>query len=210
MHGRIVAAAATAASVAVIVAGCAGRSGVEPSTSDAPWQPERASLPVEATGHGLVIDDGSGPRICHGMIMESYPPQCEGPAIIGWGWEAVDGEESVVGVTWGEYRIHGIWDGEVFTLDRPPVAAPLTAATHDPSAPQPSASPDPACASSEARLPALRDAVPDIVSVMVDLSDGCVVVGVEYDDGTLQAAVDEHFGAGAFEIGSSFRPVSAK
>jgi hypothetical protein len=50
--------------------------------------------------------------------------------------------------------------------------------------------------------------VPDIVSVMIDLADACIVVGVAYDDGTLQAAVDEHFGAGAFVIGSSFEPVS--
>jgi len=208
MDNRMRAAAATAATVAVIVAGCAGTSGVGPSTSDAPWPPKRASLPAEATGHGMVIDDGSGPRMCLGMIMDSYPPQCEGPAIIGWDWASVDGEESAVGVTWGEYRIRGVWDGDVFTIDRPPVVAPLTAATHDPSAPQPSASPDPACASSEVRLPTLRDAVPDIVSVMIDLSDGCVLVGVEYDDGTLQAAVDEHFGVGAFVIGSSFEPVS--
>jgi hypothetical protein len=205
--GNRVIGALLAASVPLLTAGCVGGGSVAPSAPDAPWAPERAILPAEVTGHAMVIDDGSRSRMCLGMIMDSYPPQCEGPAIVGWDWRAVEGAESAVGVTWGEYRIRGTWDGDVLALDRVPVAAPLTAATHDPSAPPPSAEPDPACASSEARLPILRDAVPDIVSVLVDLSDGCVVVGVEYDDGTLQASVDEHFGAGAIVIGSSFEPV---
>jgi hypothetical protein len=192
----------------VVISSLKPADAVEPSTSDAPWTPGRASLPAEVTSNAIVLEDDDGPRLCLGMVMESYPPQCEGPSILGWDWDAVEGEESAVGTTWGEYRVRGIWDGHVFTLDRPPVAAPLMVATHDPSAPPPSASPDPACVSSEARLPTLRDAVPDIVSVMIDLSNGCVVVGVEYDDGTLQAAVDEHFGAGVFIIGSSFEPVT--
>ena len=207
MRNRVIG-AVLAASVILLMAGCAGDRSVAPGASDTRWTPERATLPAEVTGHGMVIDDGSGPRMCLGMIMESYPPQCEGPAIVGWDWEAVDVVESAVGVTWGEYRIRGTWDGNAITLHRPPVPAPIAAATHDPSAPLPSAEPDPACASSEARLPTLRHAVPDIVSVLVDLSDGCIVVGVEYDDGTLQAAVDERFGAGAFVIGSSFERVS--
>jgi hypothetical protein len=184
-------------------------SSLKPSTAgfSSSWRPERAELPAEATGHGLVIDEGDGARMCLGMVMESLPPQCEGPVVVGWDWDEVDGEEAAAGVIWGEYRVRGLWDGDVFTLDRQPVHTPLRAATHDPSAPVPSTSPDPACASSEARLPELRSAVPDIVSVMIDLADGCVVVGVEYDDGTLQAAVDERFGDGAIKIGSSFTPV---
>jgi hypothetical protein len=174
------------------------------------WTPPRASLPAEVTSQGLVIDDGQGARICLGMVMDSLPPQCEGPPLVGWDWDHVEAAAAVAGVTWGEYRIHGVWDGDVFTLGRRPVAAPLATATHDPSAPAPMAEPDPACTASEPLLPELRSAVPDIVGVMVDLSDGCVHVIVEYDDGTLQAAVDERFGAGAIRIDSSFTPAPGR
>jgi hypothetical protein len=174
------------------------------------WTPPRASLPAEVSSQGLVIDDGEGARICLGMVMDSLPPQCEGPRIVGWSWDRVHTEEAVAGVTWGEYRIHGVWDGDAFILGRRPVAAPLPAATHDPTAPAPSSDPDPACTPSEPLLPELRSAVPDIVGVMVDLSDGCVHVIVEYDDGTLQAAVDERFGVGAIRIDSSFTPAPGR
>ena len=103
--------------------------------------------------------------------------------------------------------LHGTWDGETFTLGRPPVQEAVLRATHDPTAPVPTRAPDPACDASEGRLPQLREAVPDIVSVLVDLTDDCVIVEVPYDDGTLQAAVDARFGTGAYEITSTFSPV---
>lgn len=172
------------------------------------WVPRRATLPAAATGHGLVIDDGDGARICLGATADSYVPQCEGPPLVGWAWSAVDGEESVAGVTWGEYRVRGVWDGEVLILDRPPVAARTPTATYDPTTSVPSAAPDPTCASVEARLPELRAAVPDIIAVGIDSGQECVMVAVPYDDGTLQAAVDERFGEGAIEIGSRFTPLA--
>ena len=42
---------------------------------------------------------------------------------MGWDWDAVDGEESAVGVTWGYYVVWGVWDGETLTVSREPAPA---------------------------------------------------------------------------------------
>lgn len=63
-----------------------------------------------------------GPQLCLGIVLESYPPQCGGPDVIGWDWHAVDGEEAANGTTWGTYTVVGTWDGEALTLTEP--AAP--------------------------------------------------------------------------------------
>lgn len=60
-----------------------------------------------------------GPQLCF-AVAGSYPPQCGGPDIAGWDWEAVDGEESANGVTWIDGAVvTGTWDGSRFTLTRP-------------------------------------------------------------------------------------------
>jgi hypothetical protein len=51
--------------------------------------------------------------------MESLPPQCGGPDLVGWDWAAVDGEESRSGTTWGDYSVTGTWDGHRLTLTEP-------------------------------------------------------------------------------------------
>ncbi|MBW3536894.1 MAG: hypothetical protein KY395_03870 [Actinobacteria bacterium] len=61
-----------------------------------------------------------GPQLCLGGVQESLPPQCGGPDIVGWDWDDVDDEESVSGVTWGEYSVTGTWDGERLTLTEKP------------------------------------------------------------------------------------------
>ncbi|MGF1662177.1 MAG: hypothetical protein ACFCVG_06855 [Kineosporiaceae bacterium] len=63
-----------------------------------------------------VLDDGAaGPQLCAGGVQESYPPQCAGPPVAGWDWDAVD-HEAASGVRWGSYRLVGTWDGETFTV----------------------------------------------------------------------------------------------
>jgi hypothetical protein len=205
--------AVLAASVVLVLTACAGTRapgagsiGGTPGAQGA-WVPDRASVPAAVTASGLVLEDADGPRLCAGAIADTLPPQCTGPAIVGWDWSDVEGAATASGTTWGEYRMHGTWDGETFTLGRPPVQEAVLRATHDPNAPVPTRAPDPACDASEGRLPQLREAVPDIVSVLVDLTDDCVIVEVPYDDGTLQAAVDARFGTGAYEITSTFSPV---
>ncbi|MFE6255301.1 hypothetical protein [Agromyces sp. NPDC057865] len=198
-----------AASVVLLLAACAGAADAVGSVTSIEakdeWTPARASVPAAVTASGMVLEDSDGPRLCAGMIADSLPPQCTGPAIIGWDWDVVDGETTAAGTTWGEYRMEGMWDGDAFTLGRPAEQRAVTQETYEPNAPVPTRAPDPAC-ESKATLPHLRDAVPDIVSVMFDLADECVTVHVLYDDGTLQASVDERFGTGALKIASTFTP----
>jgi hypothetical protein len=68
---------------------------------------------VDAT----VLEDGThGPMLCLGGILESFPPQCGDVAIAGWDWQAVEGEQSASGTTWGAYHVMGRLDGETFTV----------------------------------------------------------------------------------------------
>lgn len=75
-------------------------------------------------GNGTVLDDGSGPELCLGGVAESYPPQCGGIPLAGWDWDAVDGEESASGTTWGDFHVVGTYDGETFTVTEAGAPAP--------------------------------------------------------------------------------------
>jgi len=63
---------------------------------------------------------GAGPQLCLGGIAESLPPQCGGPGIVGWDWDAVDGEESASGTTWGTFHVVGTFLDGTFTVTEPP------------------------------------------------------------------------------------------
>lgn len=80
------------------VAGCA-----TPPPEDA------VSPPGDGTRLGLatpfpatVLDDGDGPELCVGVILQPFPPHCSGPALVsGWDWADWDGHyESASGVRW--------------------------------------------------------------------------------------------------------------
>ncbi|MBP2435591.1 hypothetical protein [Microbacterium amylolyticum] len=84
-------------------------------------------LPTPPPGDGeltpaalaMVLDPGSGPELCLGAIAESYPPQCSGPAIIGWTWPDDDDVfDEASGVQWGTFRVSGTYVAEAaeFTL----------------------------------------------------------------------------------------------
>ena len=116
---RIVALALTL----VLVAACGD--GDEVVTSDDPRSSQPAPAPAEGqryTATGTVLESPEhGPQLCAG-VQDSYPPQCGGPDIMGWDWDAVSGEESASGTTWGEYTVVGTWDGAALTLTEPPSA----------------------------------------------------------------------------------------
>lgn len=61
-----------------------------------------------------------GPQLCLGGVLTSLPPQCGGPDVVGWDWDAVENEESANGVIWGEYSVVGTWDGSRLTLTETP------------------------------------------------------------------------------------------
>jgi hypothetical protein len=68
----------------------------------------------------VLEDPGHGPQMCLGGVLESLPPQCGGPDVIGFDWADVDGEESGNGTTWGTFALTGTWDGDALTLTEPP------------------------------------------------------------------------------------------
>jgi hypothetical protein len=90
------------------------------------------STPVAADGSSVVYEASAnviespehGPVLCLGGVDDSYPPQCDGPALVGWDWATVDDEERANGSTWGIYHVVGTWDGERLTLTEPPGPAP--------------------------------------------------------------------------------------
>lgn len=73
------------------------------------------------TGQGLILQkDGQPPMACLGGVDESYPPQCSGPELVGLDWADVPQTETASGVTWGDARVVGTYDGQTFTLTEPP------------------------------------------------------------------------------------------
>ena len=99
----------------VLLAACGGDTSV--STGDGSRDDDTIYTASSAT---VLESRDHGPQLCLGGVQESLPPQCGGPDIVGWDWGDVDDEESVSGVTWGEYSVTGTWDGERLTLTEKP------------------------------------------------------------------------------------------
>ncbi len=112
--------------------------------------PELPELATTIRDGGTIIDDGDGPRMCMGVVDESYPPQCDGPVVDGLdmgGWA-----ETVAGVTFGERTIDVSW---------PPVDDHVTLIrqqTFEPVTPPEPPTLEPA-SFSEAELQAAQDAI---------------------------------------------------
>ncbi|CAN5378329.1 hypothetical protein BH09ACT12_BH09ACT12_36730 [soil metagenome] len=173
-------------------AGAAGAAGAAPQP---PASVPAATGSVRSTGLPTVMDTGDGAELCLGAIAESYPPQCGGPAIPNWDWDAQDGTyDQQDDVRWGTYAVTGTWDGTSFT-----VTDALTGALYDPMMPEPATLPEPDVAYSADELEGisegLRDELPGYQGSYAD-QEGHVLADVIYDDGSLQSYVDEAYGAG--------------
>ena len=144
---------------------------------------------TELVGTAAIIDDGSGPKLAV-EVLASLPPQGGMIPLAGFDWSMVDGEESFGGTTWTDFlTLNGTWDGEVFTVTRPPVEPPIV----DRAAPEPT----PGCA--EATADAAADAVATldwqalrISGWNIDTVDGhCgTTVTAWFDSAELRAAID--------------------
>jgi hypothetical protein len=95
---------------ALLLAGCGtgeqdtGQAGAPPTVTAPMWKPSPQLYEASAT----VLDDGRrGPMLCLGMILTSLPPQCGDVPIANWDWNAVEGEHSQAGTTWGDYHVVG-------------------------------------------------------------------------------------------------------
>lgn len=189
---------------ALLLAGCGAVT--SPGGSPASGSPRPAS--DELIGQGTVLSTGDGPAmLCLGPVMESYPPQCSGPEIVGWDWTQADASESANGVTWGTYAVQGRWDGTTFTVTRPPT--PL--ALYDPPANiDPRTDPTNPGAGTESELADLQSTIssdPDVLMTWIE--NGYLFVTVTYDDGALQSAYDARYGADVVAVQSSLQPVKS-
>lgn len=114
---------------AALLAACGTETGGRASDRQGPMPDAVPPAAGEVVGSGLVMDVGDGPQFCLGPVAESWPPQCSGPPVVGWDWDAVTGRYEEQGdIRWGDFVLHGTFDGSTFTLG---------AVADEPSAPEP-------------------------------------------------------------------------
>lgn len=143
-----------------------------------------------------VIDDGSGAQLCP-IVLESYPPQCgDAIPIDGWSWDELPFDQEG-DVRFGFFAVYGTWDGERFTLTLPAEfggAIDVMGPTHTGELTTREAT----------RIE--REIREDLLGeYSTAIGDGFVMLDVRYDDGSLQAQLDERYGDGAVEVTSFFR-----
>ena len=161
------------------------------------------SGPVTTRNLATVMDTGT-PELCMGPIAESYPPQCGGPALIGWDWaDHKDTFEQQGDVRWGTYLVTGTWDGTSMTA-----TDAIPGALYDPAMPEPTPTPPAATAYSNPVLEQiseqLRDQLPGYVgSYGGEGTDGHVLADVLYDDGSLQEWADTTYGENVVIVSSA-------
>lgn len=200
----------------LLLSACAAQDGPAGSAPDAnqPDDTPAAAAPPAPAASGqvttiaTVLQEGDGPpELCLGMIAESLPPQCGGPEIAGWDWDAVEAE-SAHETTWGQYEVVGSWDGETFQL--------AEAATAPAESPAPSEDPrlDPDNAGaigpemSETEADELQNEVFDHLGGLTGwIENGYVWVTVVYDDGSIQRYADARYGADTVAVQSALRDI---
>ena len=109
---------------AAALAGC-GTVGVEAdpgaATRDDATSTSTTSGSDLMSGQGMAIETPErGVSLCLGAVMESFPPQCQGIPLVGLDWAEVADRQSASGVTWGQVKVVGSYDGHTFTLAEPP------------------------------------------------------------------------------------------
>ena len=202
--------AAFAATGLLTLAACAGEAvpGAEVPRTLPPYVafPQPTLTSDELVGQGTVLQQGDAePQLCLGPIMESYPPQCSGPTILGWDWSLAQYSETVGSVTWGTYAVFGTWDDTSFTQTQPPIPLSLYSPIGSPDVRQ-----DPANAgtSDADTLQAIQDGLnqPQLLTAMP--MNGYLWVSVLYDDGTIQKFVDEQYGPNVVIVQSALHTVT--
>lgn len=153
------------AAATLLMAGCGSQTAAGNGTPSSPATPTGSPQSEELYAEATVLESPDhGPELCLGGVMESLPPQCGGPALVGWDWDQAGAFARRSGVTWGSYVVVGSYDAEQdrFTLTRPAVPSeeydgPRPSAEADPPLGTPCAEPeggwevlDPALATEEA------------------------------------------------------------
>lgn len=193
----------------LLLSACAGPAGPasngnQPNDAPTATAPPTPSASGPVTAVATVLQEGDGPpELCLGGVAESLPPQCGGPEIAGWDWEAVEAD-SAQDTTWGEYTVEGTWDGETFRLTD---AAPAEQPT---SPDDPRLDPDNAGAAGT-DTPEALELQNEVFDHLGGLSgwteNGYVWVTVVYDDGSIQRYADDKYGADTVAVLSALRDV---
>jgi len=151
-----------------------------------------ATEPVLAIGTVLERDEGA--VICVGAVAESAPPQCEGLGLVeGWNWAASDPEEAG-GVRWEDgFAVPGTYDAtaQTFAQTGEPLSLAVVNLAQRPTPPDGDLD--------EATIAAVQEGLSTIQGPnMLGASSerGTVVLHVTYDDGSVQAALDDIHGEG--------------
>jgi len=102
------------------------------TTTEAPTTTVVPAL-TEWVFQGPVLDkEGVGPQLCS-YLLESLPPQCQGVPVQGLDWADIPWAETAGDTTWADARLVGYFDGETFTLSRPPAESePVIPPDEDP------------------------------------------------------------------------------
>lgn len=165
----------------------------------------KAAYTVTTRSRTTVIDDGERPPQLCSFVQESLPPRCEGVDLAGWDWESVAGSfKERDDVRWGVYAVTGTYS---FDTDELSVES---ATTDDPDAGIGGERPTGECPDGSGRTPEELRAIYDQVAtgfLEFELGihsywwgdDGCgaLAIGVAFDDGRLQEALDDEYGEGA-------------
>ena len=118
----------SAAILFALALGLAAATSLAGCARELPGEPEPPAPAMPTDGELLTTDypvtvldstggDGEGAQVCFGAVAESYPPQCSGPALIGWNWDEHEGEfETASGVRWGEFVLTGRYDAQANTF----------------------------------------------------------------------------------------------
>ncbi len=117
---RLVLGVLIAAALWLTACGAGDPAGVGVSTSRGDELPPTVATSDPAQlyeGDATVLEAEEGPMLCLGGAMPAiYPPQCGDLPVTNWDWAAVEGEESDMGVTWGDFHVVGTLEGEAFTV----------------------------------------------------------------------------------------------
>lgn len=189
---------ALALAAALVVGGCSSddgdtaedpAGGTDATHGPMPTDAVAADGEVTTRNPATVMDTGS-PELCLGPVAESWPPQCGGPALVGWDWAEHEGDYDQQGdVRWGVFSVTGTWDGTTFTASA--AEAPEPGAV--PPAEEPPAAPTVDLSTDD--LGEIADEVRTLGGATGAYADDeRVWVDVPYDDGSLQAWVDEEYG----------------
>ncbi len=196
----------------LVLAACGGEDGdtvardTGSGSSSPPERPTRipaADGLVHTPNLATVMDTGT-PELCLGAVAESYPPQCSGPAIENWDWEAMEGVFEQQGeIRWGMFHVTGRWDGETFTLTEAVPAALYDAVRIEPSTP-----PSPQASYTEAELLEIQDGLSDLPGYLSSYpAAGQLLVEVVHDDGSIQDWADATYGVDVLVFSSVLAPV---